>query len=90
MSQFRDNTEAGRYEYDVADVRSIADYVLAGAVRVITHVETPAHARGRGYAAELMAKVVEHARARSLKLRATCPYAVTYFQRHPDSADVQA
>lgn len=90
MSQFRDNTHAERYEYDVGDVQSVADYMLAGGVRVITHVETPAHARGQGHAAKLMAEIVAHARANGLKLRGRCPYAVAYFRRHPDTEDVQA
>ncbi len=90
MSHFRDNTHAERYEYDVGAVQSIADYMLAGGVRVITHVETPVHARGQGHAARLMAEIVEHARANNIKLRGRCPYAVAYFRRHPDTTDVQA
>ncbi len=90
MSQFRDNTHLDRYEFDAPDGQSIADYIKAGKVRVITHVETPIEARGRGYAAQLMAGIVTHARAHEIKLRAQCPYAVAYFRRHPDTSDVQA
>lgn len=90
MSQFRDNTDAGRYEYDAPGAQSIADYERAGGVRIITHVETPAHARGQGHAAKLMSEIVAHARANAIKLRGRCPYAVAYFRRHPETADVQA
>jgi predicted GNAT family acetyltransferase len=57
---------------------------------VITHVETPAEARGLGYASKLMGKVVDEARENGRKLRPSCSYAVAYFQRHRDTADVQA
>jgi len=91
MSRFRDNTHLDRYEFDAPDGQSIADYIKTGSgVRVLTHVETPVEARGRGYAAQLMGEIVAHAREHEIKLRGQCPYAVAYFKRHPDTSDVQA
>jgi len=46
------------------------------------HVETPHEARGRGHASKLMHAVVEDAKARAMKLRASCAFAVAYFKRH--------
>jgi predicted GNAT family acetyltransferase len=89
MNAFRDNAERHRYEFDAPEGMSWADYRDIGGVRVIMHVETPAVARGRGYASKLMAEVVSEARATSRKLRASCAFAVAYFRRHPDTADVQ-
>jgi predicted GNAT family acetyltransferase len=83
MSAFRDNAGAHRYEFDAPEGLSLAEYRDVGAVRAITHVETPAEARGRGYASRLMHAVVEDAKARGLKLRASCAFAVAYFKRHP-------
>ena len=83
---FRDNTAQHRYEFDADGVLSFADYRDVGQerpVRVILHVETPEEGRGRGYASKLMAAVVADAKARSLKLRASCAFAVAYFKRHP-------
>jgi predicted GNAT family acetyltransferase len=37
-----------------------------------------------------MGKVVDEARENGRKLRPSCSYAVAYFQRHRDTADVQA
>ncbi len=54
------------------------------------HVETPAHAQGLGYASKLMGEIVADARARGMKLRASCAFAAAYLKRHPDTADVQA
>lgn len=90
MSDFRDNTAAHRYELDAPEGQSFADYRDIAGVRVILHVETPQEAQGRGYASKLMKHVVDEARATNHKLRASCAFAVAYFRRHPDTADVQA
>ena len=90
MSDFRDNSAARRYELDAPEGQSFADYRDIAGVRVILHVETPEEARGRGYAAELMKQIVNEARSSNRRLRASCAYAVAYFRRHPDAADVHA
>jgi uncharacterized protein len=90
MSGFRDNPGVHRYELDAAEGMSFADYRDVAGVRAIMHVETPVAARGRGYASKLMAEIVANARARGLKLRASCAFAAAYLKRHPDTADVQA
>ena len=91
MSAFRDNTAAHRYELDAPEGMSFADYRDIGAVRAITHVETPMQAQGRGYASKLMHAIVEEAKERGMKLRASCAFAVAYFKRHPaEIASVEA
>lgn len=90
MSEFRDNTHERRYELDAPEGQSFAEYRDVDGVRVILHVETPTEARGRGYASKLMKHVVEEARGGDRKLRASCAFAVAYFRRHPDTADIQA
>jgi predicted GNAT family acetyltransferase len=90
MNAFRDNAAARRYELDHADGPSFADYRDQGEARLITHVETPAAARGKGYAAQLMAAIADSARMENVKLVPRCGYAVAYFHRHPEAADVLA
>ncbi|ANP46941.1 GNAT family N-acetyltransferase [Candidatus Viadribacter manganicus] len=90
MSDFRDNTTQRRYELDEPEGQSFAEYRDLAGVRVILHVETPAEARGKGYASKLMKHVVDEARGSERKLRASCAFAVAYFRRHPDTADIQA
>lgn len=90
MDDFRDNPSQHRYELDAPEGMSFADYRDIAGVRVIMHVETPAVARGRGYASKLMAEIVATARRDGTKLRASCAFAVAYFKRHPDTRDVQA
>lgn len=90
MNEFRDNAAAKRYELDAPEGVSIANYRDIGGVRVIMHVETPVAAQGRGYAQKLMDLIVAEARTNGLPLRASCSYAVAYFKRHPQAADVLA
>jgi len=91
MSAFRDNVSAHRYELDAPEGVSFANYRDVGAVRAITHVETPPEARGLGYASKLMHAIVEEAKERGMKLRASCSFAVAYFKRHPaEVAPVEA
>jgi uncharacterized protein len=87
---FRDNAAEHRYELDRPEGMSWANYRDLAGVRVIMHVETPEEARGRGYASALMHDIVVEARTAERKLRASCAFAVAYFRRHPDTADVQA
>jgi len=88
---FRDNPAEHRYEMESEGFLSFAEYRDVGPARVILHVETPPEAQGRGYAAKLMHALVEDAKARNLKLRASCSYAVAYFKRHPEEvAPVEA
>jgi predicted GNAT family acetyltransferase len=90
MAAFRDNASAHRYELDAPEGLSFADYRDVGAVRAIMHVETPAAAQGKGYASKLMGEIVADARARGMKLRASCAFADAYLKRHHDTADIQA
>lgn len=90
MTEFRDNAAMHRYELDALEGQSFAEYRDVAGVRVILHVETPAKAQGKGYASQLMKHIVDDARHEKRRLRASCAFAVAYFRRHPDAADVQA
>jgi predicted GNAT family acetyltransferase len=90
MTVFRDNAAERRYELDAPEGVSFADYRDVAGVRAIMHVETPPTAQGKGYASALMNEVVADARARGVKLRASCSFAAAYFKRHADASDVLA
>jgi predicted GNAT family acetyltransferase len=89
MGEFRDNAAAHRFELGAPEGMSFADYRDVAGVRALMHVETPAAAQGLGYASKLMGEIVAHARAKGMKLRASCSFAAAYFKRHADAADVQ-
>lgn len=87
---FRDNAAHHRYELDHDGGPSFADYRDRDGVRYITHVETPHVARGQGHADRLMTAIVESARGGERKFVPLCGFAVAYFRRHKDAADVLA
>jgi len=87
---FRNNAPAHQYELDHEGGPSFARYRDGPGVRAIMHVETPASARGRGFAERLMAALVEDARSQGVKLTPICGYARAWFARHRDAQDVLA
>jgi predicted GNAT family acetyltransferase len=85
-----DNTARSRFELVENGETAFANYRRDGQHVVIPHVEAPIALRGTGTASRLMAGVVELARAEKLKITPTCSYAVAWFRRHKDAADVLA
>ncbi len=53
-------------------------------VSTIDHTFVDNSLRGRGIAGELVKLAAEHIIAQGQKIAATCPYAVTWFKRHPE------
>lgn len=95
MTDLRDVTTRLRFEQpftdDTGTVRTVfADYSVAGDARIILHVEADPALRGSGAAAEFMQSLADHARAEKIGLIPRCSYAVAWFRRHPDAADVLA
>jgi predicted GNAT family acetyltransferase len=44
--------------------------------------------RGRGIAEKLLVAAIDYARKNGLSIFPSCSYAVTYFRRHPEQAEV--
>ena len=76
------NTVKSRYELEVDNHLSVADYRLNGNELVITHVGVPEALRGQGIAAKVMDGVVEDATAQGLTIVPICSYAASYMARH--------
>ena len=87
---FRDNVEENRFEWSENGELAVADYYAQGGALVLPHVEAAMALRGTGAAGRLMQGVTDHARARNLKLVPRCGYAVAWFRRHAEAADVLA
>ena len=68
--------------------RCDVDYRLAGKVLTITHTYVPPALEGRGIAARLTQAVLDHARARQLKVVPVCSYARAYMRRRPETLDL--
>jgi predicted GNAT family acetyltransferase len=91
MTQFRDNTDDRRFEWDEDGVTSFCDYSIAqDGTRALLHVETPVAARGRGAAGRLMDAIIDYARAENFKLAPVCSYAVAHLHRRREAHDLLA
>ncbi|MBQ3378696.1 MAG: N-acetyltransferase [Clostridia bacterium] len=55
-----------------------------GDTAVIDHTFTDPSLRGQGVADRLVREALRVIRARGLKPAATCPYAVKWFEKHPE------
>ena len=93
MTDIRDVTAEQRFEQGFSDpdgvLRTVwADYAVQGDRRAILHVEAESELRGSGAAGQFMQSLADHARAEKLILTPRCSYAVAWFKRHPDYADV--
>ena len=84
------NEAQQRFERLVGDKVVFANFRHAGGRLLITHVEAPPSLRGTGEAARLMQEIADHARARGQAVTPLCGYAVVWFKRHPDYADLLA
>lgn len=86
-----DVTDASRFELRLGGERvGLADYSLDGDVITVPRVETDPVHRGKGFAATLMAGVLDSVRSSGRTIRPNCPYADAYMRRHPDTADLRA
>ena len=50
---------------------------------IITKTFVDSSLRGQGYAKRLMEDVLSYARENSLRLKATCSFALSYFEKNP-------
>lgn len=92
MTDFRDLAADQRFEQAFSDPDGVvwADYGKRGDTYAILHVEAEDRLRGTGAAGKFMQNLADHARAEKLSLMPRCSYAVAWFKRHPDYADILA
>lgn len=93
MTDFRDVTAEQRYEQGFTgpdgQTRLVwADYSVQGDRRAILHVEAEPELRGSGASGQFMQSLAAHARAEGHRLNPVCSYAVAWFRRNADQADV--
>jgi hypothetical protein len=71
-------------------VVSYARCSVDGDTVVIDHVQTAPQHRGNGFAAQLMAGLLQHVRDGDRTVLPVCSYAVAYLRDHPDQHDLLA
>lgn len=76
--------EKSRFETVVDGVTAYVAYSADETCLDIRHTIVPEAIGGRGIASALVRAAYDYARAEGLKPVATCSYAVTWLQRHPE------
>jgi hypothetical protein len=89
-AEVRDNPEEHRFELMVGKQRAEAYYTLAPGVITFTHTDVPQVLSGQGVGSRLIKGALEQARARGLKVAATCPFVSAYLGKHKEYADLIA
>ena len=90
MGSIRDNKALSRFEMDVENGMTFANYRRTPSTVIITHTETPRALRGRGIAPELVDGALQLIRADQLKVVAGCGFVADYLHKHPEFADLMA
>jgi len=88
MPAVRDNAALSRFELETGGVTAFVNYRLDGGAITLLHTETPAQARGRGLASQLVQGVLENARARGLKVVPRCVFVRAFLAKHPEFHDL--
>ena len=87
-----DNEQRNRYEasLDAGVVAGYAEYRDRGGVRVFTHTEVDDAFEGRGVGSTLARAALDDGRTRGLPVRILCPFLISFIEKHPEYADLQA
>jgi predicted GNAT family acetyltransferase len=86
----RNNETAARYELDVDGRTATVSYRRKGDVIVFIHTEVPPELQHRAIAVHLIAGALEDVRSHGWKVRAICPFVVSYIERHPEVHELLA
>ena len=86
----RHDADDGYFSVVVDGVKGYVQYERDGETLVATHTVVPHSIGGRGIAAQLVARLFEHARAEGLKVDPHCSYVAAWSRKHPEVADLLA
>ena len=84
------NERKHRFEIHVDGVwAGSAHYDLSNGVATFDHTEVSAAFNGRGLGTTLVREAFDQVRAAGVwKVRARCPFVVTFVKRHPEYSDI--
>jgi predicted GNAT family acetyltransferase len=88
--EIRHDADRGFFSVVVDGVKGYVQYERDGDTLVATHTVVPHAIGGRGIAAQLVARLFEHARAEGLKVQPHCSYVAAWTRKHPEVADLLA
>lgn len=87
---FLKDAAASRFELRIGEYIAYADYRLEKDILTIRYVFAPDALRGTGAAGRLMEKIMEEARANTLKIVPICGYAASWMRKHKEHQNLMA
>ena len=85
MTEVHDDESQQHYEVTVDGVHAgLAHYRLAGDGRVFDHTEIDPAFEGKGIGSVLARGALDDVIARGIPFGATCPFIVSFLERHPE------
>lgn len=88
MSEIVDNPARHRYEISIDGHTAFTTYRVENGVITFMHTEVPPEFRGKGIGSMLVRGELEAARARGLKVVASCEFVAGYIDKHPEFRDL--
>ena len=75
-------------KFEIDGHTACLEYTRGPAVRALVHTEVPPELGGQGLAGRLATHAAELARAKGLRVEPTCPFQISWLDRHTEYADL--
>ncbi|MBS1645907.1 MAG: N-acetyltransferase [Bacteroidetes bacterium] len=82
--QIKNNEQAAQFEYIENGEMAKLEYAIHNNSIALMHTLVPESMKGKGIASLLAAKAFAYAQETNKKVKAYCPFIVTYVKRHPE------
>jgi len=83
-----DNLQNQQFQILLDDERAYLEYRIKDDQLYLMHTEVPEKLGGKGIASALAAHAFNYARAHHMKVKAYCPFVVTWLKKHPEQMDI--
>jgi predicted GNAT family acetyltransferase len=83
-----DNLQNQQFQIFLEDERAFLEYRIKDDQLYLMHTEVPEKLGGKGVASALAAHAFNYARAHHMKVKAYCPFVVTWLKKHPEQMDI--
>ena len=83
-----ENADTGRFEIEIDGHVAFLEYTRGPEVLALVHTEVPPELGGRGLASRLATHAAELARTEGLRIEPTCPFQISWLDRHTEYADL--
>ena len=87
--EVRDNADASRYEAVIdGSVAGFAQYERIEGLIAFVHTQVEEKYAGLGVGSALVQQSLDDVRSKDLTVRPVCPFYTTFFEEHPEYADL--